>query len=37
MKKNKVVNQIVESIVREGATVNLAGWHTDAWKHMPQP
>lgn len=30
--KNNVINQIVDSIVKEGTTVNLSGWHTDAWK-----
>ncbi len=34
MKDNKVINQIIDSILKEGTTVNLSGWHTDAWK-MP--
>lgn len=33
--KNNVINQIVDSIVQDGAIVNLSGWHTDAWA-MPQ-
>lgn len=35
MKDNKVINQIIDSILQEGTTVNLSGWHTDAWA-MPQ-
>lgn len=30
--KNNVISKIVDSIVKEGSTIVLSGWHTDAWK-----
>ena len=32
MKENNVIKQIVNSILAEGTTVNMSGWHTDAWE-----